>query len=216
MPWLDRVVKLLLPREDHFFDLLEKGAACAARSGALLARLCEQQQPSGREPILAELREVEHLADSVIHEVYDALNRTFVTPIDRSDIYTLATQLEEIVDLNHATAMQTVFHAMTDLPEGSAEIGALIEKSTALAETAVKLLRNMKKLGEVREHCKQLSRYEHAGDEIYRKRLGDLFREEKDAVRLIQHKEFLEGLERSLDTCDHTGVALTAVVIKNG
>jgi uncharacterized protein Yka (UPF0111/DUF47 family) len=151
----------------------------------------------------------------VIHETYDALNRTFVTPLDRSDIYTLATNLEEIVDLNHATAMQLVVHAMDDVPAGAAELGALIEKSCDEIVRAVSLLRNLKQLDAVTAACKQLSHIEHDGDEIFRARVGNLFREEKNAIRLIQHKEFLEGLERTLDACDHVGTALQTIVIKN-
>lgn len=214
--WIDRVVKLLLPREDHFFDLLEKGAACAARSGNLLAQLCATESGEARDKVVATLGDVEHEADAVIHEVYDALNRTFVTPLDRSDIYSLATQLEDVVDLNHATAMQLRVHAMEDLPAGSKELGELIAAASEEAKTAVSLLRGMKKLDDIRKHCTQLSKLEHDGDEIYRSRVGALFKNEKNAVRLIQHKEFLEGLERALDACDHTGHALSAIIVKNG
>ncbi len=213
---IDRLVKLLLPREDHFFDLLEKGADTAARSGKLLAQLCAAPTAEERDRIVARLGDVEHEADAVIHEVYNALNRTFVTPLDRSDIYSLATQLEDVVDLNHATAMQLRVHAMDDLPEGSKELGELIAAASEEAKAAVGLLRGMRKLEEIQKHCHQLSKLEHDGDVIYRSRVGALFRDEKNAVRLIQHKEFLEGLEQALDACDHTGHALSAIVIKNG
>jgi uncharacterized protein Yka (UPF0111/DUF47 family) len=154
-------------------------------------------------------------ADAVIHETYDALNRTFVTPLDRSDIYALATNLEEIVDLCHATAMQLLVHAMDDVPEGSVALSALVKKAGDEIVHAVALLRNLRQLDAVTATCKRLSQLEHDGDEIFRERLGSLFREEKNAVRLIQHKEFLEGLERTLDACDHVGVALKTIVIKN-
>jgi len=213
--WIDRLVKLLLPREDRFFELLEKGAAVTVKAGQLLAKLCATDDAAGRAGILRELGDVEHESDAIIHEVYDALNRTFVTPIDRSDIYSLATHLEDVVDLTHSTALQLRVHAMDDLPEGSRELGELIAAATHEAQAAVVLLRDLKKLGDIRKHCTQLSKLEHDGDEIFRSRVGDLFRNEKNAVRLIQHKEFLEGLERTLDACDHAGHALSGIVIKN-
>jgi uncharacterized protein len=215
MTFLDRAVKLILPREESFFDLLERGAACAADSGAVLVELCAAKSIDERKAKLAKLRDVEHAADAVIHEVYDHLNLTFVTPLDRSDIYTLANDLEEIVDLNHATAMQVIVHAMEDVPDGSAELAQLIAESTGEVKVAVGLLRNLKHLEQVGKHTKRMSELEHAGDEIFRSRVGDLFRNEKNAVRLIQHKEFLEGLERALDACDHVGTALKTVVVKN-
>lgn len=215
MTVLDRMVKLLLPREETFFDLLERGAACARDSGIVLRDLCKAPTMEERKNLLAKLRDVEHAADAVIHETYDALNSTFVTPIDRSDIYSLATQLEEVVDLNHATAMQLIVHAMEDVPGGSAELADLIALATDEVAHAVRRLRNLKDLESVAPHTKKLSGYEHDGDEIFRSRVGALFRDEKNAVRLIQHKEFLEGLERALDACDHVGTAIRTIVIKN-
>jgi len=215
MPFIDRLVKTLLPKEEHFFDLLEKGADVAVRASQVLQRVCTVE--NGERPqALTQMRDVEHEADGVIHEVYDALNRTFVTPIDRSDIYALATQLEDVVDLAHATAMQVVVHAMEDIPEGAPELAALIVAAAAEARAAVGQLRELKNLDEIRRRCTQMSKLEHDGDEIFRKQIGLLFKNEKNAVHLIQHKEFLEGLEAALDACDHTGQALTAIVIKNG
>jgi uncharacterized protein Yka (UPF0111/DUF47 family) len=215
MTFLDRAVKLLLPREERFFDLLERGAACAAESGTVMLDLCRAPGHDERKAKLDKLREIEHAADAVIHETYDALNSTFVTPIDRTDIYALANNLEDIVDLNHATAMQLVTHSMEDVPDGSTEIAMLIATACDEIAKAVKLLRNLKQLEAVRDHARKLSAYEHDGDEIYRSRIGTLFKNEKNAIRLIQHKEFLEGLERTLDGCDHVGTALKTIVIKN-
>jgi hypothetical protein len=213
--FLDRAVKLLLPREEGFFDLLERGAACAKESGIVLQEICEAPTEEERKKKLDRLRDIEHDADAVIHETYAMLNSTFVTPIDRSDIYQLANNLEDIVDLNHATAMQLITHAMSDVPEGSIDLAKLIATATDEIAQAVKLLRNLRQLEQVPNHTKKLSAYEHDGDEIFRKRIGELFRDEKNAIRLIQHKEFLEGLERALDGCDHVGTALKTIVIKN-
>lgn len=217
MPLIDRLVKMLLPREDRFFDLLVKGAEIAESSTHIMKRLCEDGDGAGRTALVKEMQDTEHAADAVIHEVYDALNRTFVTPIDRSDIYDLATHLEDIVDLNHATAMQLEVHVIGSIPAGSLELANLCVQAGAEVKAAVEKLRGLKHLDQVRAHCTQTSRLEHEGDVIYRGQMKALFRnEEQNAVRLIQHKEFLEGLERVLDAFDHTGGSLSAIVIKNG
>src|SRR5690349_16004102 len=117
--WIDRAVKWLLPREEHFFDLLERGAARAREISALLADCCAARSQAEREAIVERIHQVEHEADRVIAEVYEALNRTFVTPLDRGDIYALAVSLEEVADAVFATALQFVVHAMEDCPEGS-------------------------------------------------------------------------------------------------
>jgi uncharacterized protein len=212
--WIDRVVKWLLPREEHFFDLLQRGACLAHEAGALLAECCTAA-PEDREALVGRMREVEHRADGVMAEVYEALNRTFVTPLDRSDIYDLASSLEGIVDDVFATALQVVVHAMEDLPPGSRELAALIEQACAAIELAVSDLRGMKHLGRIRNQCELLDRLESEGDRIYRTQLASMFRTETNAIRLIKHKEFLEGLEDTLDTCDDVSGALRTIVIKN-
>ena len=212
--WIDRAVKWLLPREEHFFDLLERGACLAREIGELLAECC-QASAADRESLVGRMREIEHNADRVIGEVYEALNRTFVTPLDRSDIYQLASSLEGITDDIFGTALQIVVHAMEDLPPGSCELAALICQACGVVETAVGNLRGLKDLVRIREHCEFLSRLESEGDLIFRTQLAAMFRSETDAIRLIKHKEFLEGLEETLDACDDVGNALRTIVIKN-
>jgi uncharacterized protein len=213
--WIDRAVKWLLPRETHFFDLIERGAARAHEISGLLVECCAATSYADREKIVDRIRLVEHEADRVIAEVYEALNRTFVTPLDRSDIFSLAVALEEVADAVFATALQFVVHAMEDLPAGSCELAALVLQSCEVIQTAVAELRDLKKLAGIRERCEMLDRLESEGDRIYRTQLATMFRTETDAIRLIKHKEFLEGLERTLDACEDVGGALRNIVIKN-
>jgi uncharacterized protein Yka (UPF0111/DUF47 family) len=213
--WIDRAVKWLLPKEEHFFDLLELGAARALEISELLADCCAAKTHTDRGAIVERMHQVEHEADRVIANVYEALNRTFVTPLDRSDIYSLAVSLEEVADAVFATALQFVVHAMEDLPEGSRELAALILQSCEAIQGAVSNLRGMKNAADIQERCELLDRLESEGDRIYQVRLAAMFRTETDAIRLIKHKEFLEGLERTLDACEDVGGALRTVVIKN-
>jgi uncharacterized protein Yka (UPF0111/DUF47 family) len=213
--WLDRAVKWLLPREDHFFEFLERGAACVRESAVLLVTCCDGTSPDGRGPLIDRMRDVEHEADRVIAEVYEALNRTFVTPLDRSDIYALATAMEGITDDVFATVLQIAVHAMDDLPEGSRELSALIRQACEAIESAVGKLRDLKARDDIRDCCKLLNRLESDGDRVFRERLGAMFQTERDAIRLLKHKEFLEGLEQTLDACDDVGNALETIVIKN-
>ncbi len=213
--WIDRAVKWLLPRETHFFDLIERGAARAHEISALLVDCCAATTHAEREAIVERIHQVEHEADRVIAEMYEALNRTFVTPLDRSDIFALAVSLEEVADAVFATALQFVVHAMEDLPAQSRELAALVLQSCEAIQKAVVDLRDMKNSAGIREACELLNRLESEGDRIYRAQLAAMFRTETDAIRLIKHKEFLEGLERTLDACEDVGGALRTIVIKN-
>ena len=214
--WFDRFVKFLLPREEHFFEMLERGAACVAECGDLLVTCCDTADYDKRLLVVEQLSAVEDKADKIIVEVYEALSKTFVTPIDRSDIYELATDLEDITDDIFAIALQFVMHALDELPAGSTQLARIIQNACNEIKSAVFLLRSMKAFAQVREHCKRINTLEHEGDEIFRLRTAELFRTEKDAIKLIKHKEFLEGLEQTLDGCDDMANALETIVIKNG
>jgi hypothetical protein len=214
--WLDRAVKWLLPREEHFFDLLERGAQSALKSSAILVECCKATTADERVEIVARITDEEHVGDKVIHEVYDALNRTFVTPMDRSDIYKLATDLENITDCVHSTVMQISVHAIEEFPDGSLELAEKVHLACVEIDGAVKLLRAMKQLDVIRSHCKKINQLEHDGDQVFRSTVAEMFKSEKDAIRLLKNKEFLEGLEWTLDACDDVGNALETLVIKNG
>lgn len=213
--WLDRAVKWLLPREEHFFDLLERGASSVLRSGEILVECCEASTSADRESAVKRMIDEEHASDRIVREVYDALNKTFVTPLDRSDIYALATDLENVVDRIFGTINQITVHAMEDLPSGSEDLARMVLEACQEIDGAVKRLRILKEGEVIRAHCNALAKLEHDGDQLYRAKIGEMFRAEKDAVRLLKHKEFLEGLENTLDACDDVADALEALLIKN-
>lgn len=214
--WIDRAIRWLLPRDDRFFSMLLHGADCALRSSKLLCECCRAPDTAAREEIVAQLKAVEDEADRVIVEVYKELNRTFVTPIDRSDIYALGTALERITDDIFGTALQIIVHAMDDLPTGSQEMALLVEKATVELQAAVAALQPSKNNHlAIRRHCKMVNTIENEGDEIFRSQLALMFKNETNAIRLLKHKEFLEGLERTLDTCDDVSNVLATIVIKN-
>ena len=213
--WLDRAIKWLLPREKHFFTLLERGAQCAKDASSLLVECVSDSNRSSRELTLKKIKEVELEADRVIIEVYKELNRTFVTPIDRSDIYKLASELEGITDGIYSTALQITVHSMEELPSGSLEFAKLIESSCEEILDAVNVLGSTSRFLEIRKHSKTIKSYEDQGDVIFRTEIASMFKHETDAIRLLKNKEFLEGLEESLDLCDDVGNVLSSIVIKN-
>lgn len=214
--WLDKAIQWFLPREEHFFDLLEQGADYARQASELLVDCCSSTGAAAREQVVDRIKVVEEGADRVIVEIYKELNRTFVTPIDRSDIYALGTALERITDEVFATSLQIKVHAMDDLPAGSVEMAKLIQRCSEEIIAAVRALKTNKNSHlEIRKNCKTINSLENEGDIVFRTQLAEMFKHEVNAIRLLKHKEFLEGLERALDQCDDVANALASIVIKN-
>ena len=213
--WLDGAIKWLLPREEHFFDLLSKCARCASETGNLLVDCVSDTDPASRERTIARIKEVEREADLIIAQVYKELNRSFVTPIDRSDIYNLGSELESITDEVCSTALQIPIHAIDELPQGSLEFAKLIQSATQEIVAAVAQISSKHGHLEIRKHCKTIKSYEDQGDQVFREQMARMFKNETNAIKLLKHKEFLEGLERTLDLCDDVGNALSTIIIKN-
>lgn len=213
--WLDRAIKWLLPREEHFFDLLGQLAQYSSEAGSLLVECIADRDPSSRERSIAKIKEVERSADLIIAEVYKELNRTFVTPIDRSDIYNLGSELEGITDEIYSTVIQIPIHAMEDLPSGSVEFSKLIHSALQEIVAAVSEIKSKSSHLEIRRHCKTIKSCEDQGDIVFREQIAHMFKHESNAITLLKHKEFLEGLERTLDLCDDVGNVLSTIVIKN-
>lgn len=213
--WLDRAIKWLLPREEHFFELLDQLARSACDAASLLVECVSESDAPARERVIAKIKEVERAADLIIAEVYKELNRTFVTPIDRSDIYNLGSELEGITDEICSTALQIPIHAMEDLPQGSVEFANLILGAVKEIVGGVGQIKSKRGHLEIRKRCKAIKSYEDQGDAVFRQQIANMFKGQSDAITLLKHKEFLEGLERTLDLCDDVGNVLSTIVIKN-
>jgi len=161
-------------------------------------------------------READHDGDKAKKDMADALDATFVTPIDREDLFHLVGVLENISDFISATANHLTVHQMDSLPEGTKELSAILLKATTQCREAAALLQAGENGNRVRALTQSVHYLEHEGDVIFRLRLGDLFAREKDAIQLIKHKEFLEGLEDSIDRCASAATVMEAIVIKYG
>ena len=216
MSWLQRAIHWLLPEDGKFFDHLDAAALSSAQAAALFGELTKANGRDAQLVLVERIREAEHDGDRAKKDMADALNRTFVTPIDREDLYLLTNAIENVSDFISATANHLTVHDMATLPKGSDELSAILVRATLQCQEAVTMLRSDKDLVKIRAVAQSLHYLEHEADVIFRLRLADLFATEKDAITLIKHKEFLEGLEDAVDRCAVVGTSLEAILIKNG
>jgi uncharacterized protein Yka (UPF0111/DUF47 family) len=213
---LQNVIRWFIPDESRFFDYVVAVAETADRAAILFHGISRAETPAAREAILVDLREVEHDGDRALRTLSEALDATYVTPIDREDLYHLASALETISDFIAATANHLAVHRMETLPEGTRELADILVEATKRCVHACTLLRQGYKADEIRAACQQLKKLEQDADVTFRTRIGELFSNEKDAIVLIKHKEFLEGLEEAVDRCADVATVLEAILIKNG
>lgn len=217
MSFLHPMLRWFLPEDERFFDHLDAAAAAADEAARRLVELIAGSSTQPVSELVQRIRQSEHDGDAAMRAMTDALDQTFVTPLDREDLFRLCNQLEAVSDFVAATASQVEIHQLRAPPPGADELATLLARATADLVTAVAGLRERPTSGErVRTACRAVRSVEHDADLRFRKRVAELFDREKDAIRLIQHKEFLEGLENAVDACAAAASTLEGVLIKHG
>lgn len=200
----------IVPRQRKFFDLFEQ-LAVKVVEGAHLLRGLMSDYTNVEAKILA-IRAVEHDADIITHEVMDTLNKSFITPMEREDIRSLAQYLDTVLDDIEGTANRfLLYHVEKPTPQAF-EMTNLICQASEQILKAVKELENLK---QIHIFVVEINRLENMADNISREMIGKLFEEEKDIRELIRWKDIYEKLERCADRCEDVANVIEDIVVKN-
>ncbi len=211
---LQDFIHRLLPRQDQFFVLLERQASLARKAAEALSSFSEPDRSA--ESVCEQVQTIEHEGDSLVHDVEDALARTFVTPIDREDIHLLASSIDDVLDLtNYAARACAMLGVERPTPPMSELMVLLVRATTALAE-GVPLLRQ-RKYTELRAATRKVRLIEKEADLVHREAVTELFRlEHPDAKVLLREREVLEDLEAAVDRCERVADTLANMAVKHG
>lgn len=201
----------LIPREEKFFVDFTTLADRIVSGATLLERMLSSDPPNWDTAL--QIKQVESECDSLTHNIIQRLNRTFVTPIDREDIHTLAKSLDDVMDAIDAAAAVTRRYHMASLRYGARELASLVWQSAMQVKVAVEALEKRKEVAQV---SMEINRLENAADDIHDEALRRLFDEEKDAITIIKWKEVLDLLEEATDRCEDCANVLEGVVVKHG
>src|SRR6201999_2715586 len=200
----------LLPPYQRFFDLFVEAGKNSVHSAQLLDKLMREWPDSGT--LHQEVVEAEHRGDKVTHEIIKRLNTTFVTPIDREDIYGLATQMDDIVDFTEEAADFL----------GLYQIEAPMEQAVALTKVLVsaceQLAAGLEKLRDFKDldrYWIEIHRLENEGDRISRDAVASLFSNGIDPMVVIRWKDMFAVLENAIDATETAAQTLEGIVIKN-
>jgi uncharacterized protein Yka (UPF0111/DUF47 family) len=214
--FLDRLVRLLQPQDNRFITYLEAIAHNVAVGADCFAGYRDAQGHDDFVKIAENLRRIEHEGDAMAHLLYDELDKTFVTPIDREDLHDLCSELDDVLDIMEACSGRIVIYRLEHLTEPMREMVRVIQAAAHEVESAVKKLGDDSKHLELPMQFVRVHALENEGDVIYRTALGELFTKPVDAVELIRQKEILDALERAIDACDDVCDLLRSVVMKHG
>jgi predicted phosphate transport protein (TIGR00153 family) len=199
----------LIPREAKFFDLFEQQGANIVAAARVLEELVHDY--ANAKAKAEQVKDLEHAGDTLTHELVKRLNTTFITPIDREDIYALASRLDDVLDLIDAVADRLLLYKISKPTEGCVEMARVIVKTAEETERAVRCLRDLSPY--YHKHCIEVNRLENAADRLLRDLLASLF-EGVEPIEVIKWKEIYETMESVTDRCEDVVNVIEGIVLK--
>jgi len=201
-----------IPKEEKFFELFEESAANIFKGAKLLKEMVDNYTLETSKLKAKEIFDVEYEGDRITHDIIRNLNKTFITPFDREDIYNLASKMDDILDLIEMVTDHMVIYR---IEEPTPECRKLVEIILRMTEVITWGVSNLKGLGHVYDHCIEINRLENEADRVTRDAIGKLFDEETNPITVIKWKELYEKLEDTTDSCEDVANILESVVLKN-
>ena len=200
----------LVPKDRVFFDLFAEEGQNTLRTAKLLRDMLERWPDD--HGLATDILKAEQEGDRITHDVIQRLNTTFVTPIDREDIHTLATQMDDIVDYIEEVADFMGLYRIEAPMDQALEIAEVLVKSCEQLAEALEHLRGFKDLD---RYWIEIHRLENDGDRIYRDAVASLFADRIDPMVVIRWRDIFLRLERAVDATESAAHILEGIVIKN-
>jgi len=202
-----------IPREEKFFELFEESARNMVKTAQALRELITTWEFVGGR--VAEITELEHVGDTITHQIMAQLNRTFVTPFDREDIALLAHTLDDVTDFIHAAADAMLIYKIDRPNPRAKELADIIVQQAAEIERVMPKLRHRTELKHVLEPCVEINRLENMADRVFRSAMAELFEDTTDITQIIKWREIYEHMESATDRCEDVANVLEGVALKH-
>jgi uncharacterized protein len=213
----DKIVKFFMPKEERFHELLDRDTQHLLRGVRLFAEIAGSQSLEERRVKVRQLKEAEREGDRITKEIFEALNSTFITPLDREDIRALASDLDDILDYLEGVAQFLVLFEIGDSPEPLRKFAQILVSMVEEIHKATSLVWDLGNEKVIRESIVRVSLLENEADTLYFTVIADLFHggDGKSPLEILKWKEIYQGLEDACDECKDFTHALANVVVKN-
>lgn len=202
-----------MPTEENFFELFDDISQVLVDAAACLRELIANYNEVDEKCRI--LRDMEKRVDGATDGIVRRLNISFVTPIDREDICTLATSLDDVLDYMEASADRMKLYGVEQPREEALALADLIIEAVRQVREGVSALNNFRDIDHVLAPCKAIKDIEHRADLVQREALGRLFKEETNPLEIAKWQEIFDRLETVTDRCDDVGDVLQSIVVKN-
>jgi predicted phosphate transport protein (TIGR00153 family) len=201
----------LLPKEDQYFGLFHQMTLYICDASRELKGMLADKNHNYRE-YSQRIKGLEHACDELTHTISTKLNKSFITPFDREDIYMMSSALDDIVDLIDDAARAIIDFDVHEIKPYAREFAGVIER---MAEQLREIVSILKKPKNITQRLVEIHRLENEGDDIYHAAIAQLFHEEHDPLTVLKWKEIYEKLEAAVDRCENVANIIESVIIKH-
>lgn len=200
-----------VPKERQFFVLFRDNAVNLLEGLKTLSVLLNGAAGTFAEPA-AQLRDLEHQGDEITHRINQELNRTFITPFDREDIYALASAVDDVIDLAEETADTIMLDGITEITPEARQMGEILVQ---IGQELIQAFEKLEARKDMSRHWIRIHDLENQGDKVTRQAIGALFRDGHDPIHVIKWKDVYSLLEKTVDRTEDVANILESVTIKN-
>ncbi|HEX2954246.1 MAG TPA: DUF47 family protein [Bacillota bacterium] len=200
-------------RDSRFFHLFEETANNLSQAAKVLLDLTHS--PQEKESLTHELETLEHRGDELTHDIIAELNRAFITPIDREDIFLIAKEMDNILDAMEATAHRFVMFSIDESTEASQHLAKLIVAATAELTIIMQGLRKPKLIATDNKSVVEINRLENEGDQIYRRKVTELFSGKYPTIEVVKWRELYDHFENTLDALEDVANIVEGIAMKH-
>jgi predicted phosphate transport protein (TIGR00153 family) len=212
----DRVIRMFLPKEERFHELLERDTGNLTRAVQLFSEIAHTASYEERRIKAVELKHLEHEGDVITRQVFEALNTSFITPFDSDDIRAIAIDLDDILDSLEGTAQYLVILELREAPEALQQFAEILVAMVEEIHRSLTLVWDLSNARAIHDGIVRISELENQADSLYNTVIADLFkRNGRDPIEIMKWKEVYQGLEDACDQCKDFTHILGNVVLKN-
>jgi predicted phosphate transport protein (TIGR00153 family) len=201
----------LLPKEEQYFDLFAQMTIYISDAARELQEMLSDKNHDYKE-YSQRIKGLEHACDELTHNISTRLNKSFITPFDREDIYTMSTALDDIVDLIDDAARAIIDYDVNEITDYARGFADVIVRMAAQLREIVAILQRPKN---VTQRLVEIHRLENEGDDLYHAAIAELFHDAHDPLTVLKWKEVYEKLEAAVDRCENVANIIESVIIKH-
>lgn len=200
-----------LPKEEQYFALFIQMTVYISDAARELKEMLADKNHD-YQVYAQRIKRLEHACDDLTHTISTRLNKSFITPFDREDIYAMASALDDIVDLIDDAAISIIIFDVKEIKDHAQDFAGVIVR---MAEQVKEVVSTLQRPKNITQRLVEIHRLENEGDDIYHAAIAELFREEPDPLTVLKWKEVYEKLEAAVDRCENVANIIESVLIKH-